>query len=122
VDSLTGSFQWSYTTGGDILSSPAVANGVVYVGSNDNKIYALDAKTGAFLWSYITGAWIESSPAVVDGRVYVDSRDGKLYAFGLDEKAGSGGDHPRPDPAMLVPDNRLRSQMGQEVIVSPQEE
>lgn len=32
---------WSYTTGGDgVYSSPAVANGVVYVGSGDGNLYA----------------------------------------------------------------------------------
>src|SRR5208282_713818 len=48
--------KWSYTTGGTridpVASSPAVANGVVYVGSNDGNVYALNASTGAKLWSY----------------------------------------------------------------------
>ena len=44
--------QWSFTTGSSVLSSPAVANGVVYVGSNDNNVYALNATSGAKLWSF----------------------------------------------------------------------
>jgi outer membrane protein assembly factor BamB len=55
---------------------------VVYVGSNDNNIYALNARTGAKLWSYATGGPVGSSP-VADGVVYVGSRDGNVYAFGL---------------------------------------
>jgi outer membrane protein assembly factor BamB len=39
--------KWSYTTGSDVESSPAVANGVVYVGSEDGNVYALKASTGA---------------------------------------------------------------------------
>jgi outer membrane protein assembly factor BamB len=35
--------KWSYTTGAYVESSPAVGNGVVYVGSDDNNLYALDA-------------------------------------------------------------------------------
>jgi hypothetical protein len=35
------------------------ANGVVYVGSDDNNVYALNASTGALLWSYTTGSWVE---------------------------------------------------------------
>ena len=31
---------WTATTGGQVFSSPAVANGVVYVGSTDGKLYA----------------------------------------------------------------------------------
>jgi len=62
-------------------SSPAVANGVVYVGSGDYKVYALNARTGAKLWSYRTGSFVWSSPAVANGVVYIGSSDGKVYAL-----------------------------------------
>ena len=65
--------KWSYTTGGGVESSPAVANGVVYVGSDDGNLYALDASTGALLWSYTTGDIVFSSPAVANGIVYFGS-------------------------------------------------
>lgn len=73
--------KWSHKTGGTVVSSPAVVNGVVYIGSNDNNVYALNAITGKKLWSYTTGAGIYSSPAVTDGVVYVGSNDGNLYAL-----------------------------------------
>ena len=73
--------QWSFTTGGDRVTSPAVANGVVYVGSNDNNVYALNAATGAKLWSFTTGNFVYSSPAVADGVVYVGSVDNNVYAL-----------------------------------------
>jgi outer membrane protein assembly factor BamB len=79
----TGALVWSYTTGAGVDSSPAVANGVVYVGSWDNNVYVLKASTGALLWKYTTGAWVESSPAVANGVVYVGSWDNNVYAFGL---------------------------------------
>jgi outer membrane protein assembly factor BamB len=62
-----------------------VANGVVYVGSDNGNVYALNASTGSKLWSYTTGRspYSTSSPAVVNGAVYVGSWDGKVYAFGL---------------------------------------
>src|SRR5260370_258415 len=78
VSALT--LDWSYTTG-SVQSSPAVANGVVYIGSMDDKLYALDAVTGALKWSYATGGYIDSSPAVVGGVVYVDSGDLNLYVL-----------------------------------------
>ena len=62
-------------------SSAAVANGIVYVGSTDNHLYAFDAKTGTPVWQAATGAPIMSSPAVADGVVYVGSNDGQVYAF-----------------------------------------
>jgi outer membrane protein assembly factor BamB len=73
--------DWSYTTGGFVESSPAVAGGVVYVGSFDGNVYALSAATGAKLWSFTTGGFVVSSPAVADGVVYVGSGDGNVYAL-----------------------------------------
>jgi outer membrane protein assembly factor BamB len=72
--------KWSYRTGGSVWSSPAVVDGVVYVGSNDTNFYALNAVTGKKLWSYSGdgGIW-DSSPAVVDGVVHVSSD--ALYAL-----------------------------------------
>jgi len=71
------------STGAAVFSSPIVANGVVYIGSQDKKLYALDAETGSVLWSYTTGQPIDSSPTVINGMLYVGSWDGKVYAFGL---------------------------------------
>ena len=63
--------------------SPAVsANGLVYIGSVDGKVYALDSKTGMQVWRFKTGDAIESSPNIgPDGTVYIASRDSKLYAL-----------------------------------------
>lgn len=69
----TSSFTWT---------SPAVANGAVYVGSTDGNTYALNAATGAKLWNYTTGGAVASSPALANGVVYVGSRDHKVYAIG----------------------------------------
>ena len=63
-----------------------MAHGVVYVGSLDNNVYALNAKTGARLWSYATGSSVyNSSPAVANGVVYLGSGF-NLYAL----NAGTG--------------------------------
>ena len=56
-------------------------DGVVYVGSNNGNVYALNASTGALLWSYATGAYVSSSPAVANRVVYVGSADNSVYAL-----------------------------------------
>jgi outer membrane protein assembly factor BamB len=56
---------------------------LVFVGSGDGRVYALDASTGVLVWSYATGGAVESSPAVVGSVVYVGSGDGRVYALGL---------------------------------------
>ena len=56
---------------------------MIYIGSGDASVYALNAATGAKLWSYHTGNQVFSSPTVANGVVYVGSGDGNMYAFGL---------------------------------------
>jgi Zn-dependent protease len=87
LNATTGDFVWNYTTGGQIYSSPAVADGKVYVGSDDYSVYCLDASTGAFVWKYTTTSYMRSSPAVVNGRVYVGSQDYSVYC--LDASTGA---------------------------------
>ncbi len=72
---------WSSLTGGGVESSPAVANGVVYVGSNDQHIYAFNASTGALLWSHATAGDVFSSPAVAGGVLYVGSDDDTVTSY-----------------------------------------
>ena len=61
--------KWSY--GNWSYGSPAVVNGVVYFGSTDGNVYALNASTGVKLWSYNAYWNVASSPAVANGVVYV---------------------------------------------------
>jgi outer membrane protein assembly factor BamB len=82
----TNKSLWNYTTGGMAYSSPAVANGKVYIGSADGKVYCLEAATGGFIWSYTTGWYVWSSPAVASGKVYIGSEDYKVYC--LDSTTG----------------------------------
>src|SRR3989442_1281960 len=72
---------WSASTAAYINSSPAVANGIVYIGSNDKLMYALDAKTGKILWAHNANDGVGSSPAVANGIGYIWLSDTKLYAF-----------------------------------------
>ena len=72
---------WSFPTGSAVSSSPAVADGVVYIGSQDYNVHALNAATGAKVWSFPTGAPVDASPAVADGVVYIGSQDHNVYAL-----------------------------------------
>ena len=63
-----------------------MADGVVYAGSDDMHLYALDAATGEMLWSFETGDVIRSTPTVTGGAVYFGSNDNHVYA--LDAQTG----------------------------------
>ena len=80
------SLLWHYRTGGWVVNAPTVANGVVYAGSDDNHVYALDAEAGGLNWRFETGGVIRSTPTVTGGVVYVGSNDNHVYA--LDAETG----------------------------------
>lgn len=68
---------------------PIVVDGLVYVGTSRNNMYALDSDTGETVWRYRAGGGrgeIMHSPAVSDGALYFGSTDGHLYA--LDAQTG----------------------------------
>jgi outer membrane protein assembly factor BamB len=52
VDAETGKEGWRFATSGQTESSPAVANGKVYIGAGNDGVYCLDAKTGAKIWKF----------------------------------------------------------------------
>jgi len=79
VPMLTG-VKWKFETHGRVVSSPAVANGMVYVGSTDANLYAVDLESGALKWKFATDSAVTSSPAVSGGTVYFGSYDGRFYA------------------------------------------
>ena len=105
LDSAAGTVRWKFKTAGEsrftapgihgvmprtemmpdpfdvFLSSPTVVAGVVYFGSGDHRVYALDAATGAVRWTYETGNVVHASPAVSDGVLYIGSWDRNLYAL-----------------------------------------
>ena len=81
-----GGLAWLVRTGGPVRSSPIVADGVVYVGSSDGSVYALDAGTGETRWAAPVGAPVDASPAVAGDHVLVATRGGEFQA--LDRLSG----------------------------------
>jgi outer membrane protein assembly factor BamB len=84
LNATTGQLIATYTTGGIIESSPAIANHVLYIGSEDHKVYAIGTSginAGRLVWTYTTGGAVDASPAVANGIVYIGSTDDKLYAL-----------------------------------------
>jgi len=73
--------RWSYQAKDAIESTAAIADGVVYVGSMDGSLYAIDLATGALRWQYQTKSQVgESSPLVHGGLVYIGDLDGVIHA------------------------------------------
>jgi outer membrane protein assembly factor BamB len=72
---------WKYATEGQVNSSPAVANGALYVGSVDGAIYSLDVKTGTIRWRLHTNGPVVSSPIIDEDTIYIGSNDRLVYAL-----------------------------------------
>ena len=72
---------WSFQTGDDIKSSPVVGYGLVYIGSTDGKIYALNAANGDSVWAFDGGDDIEAPPMLFDSTVYIGTLSGDMYAL-----------------------------------------
>jgi outer membrane protein assembly factor BamB len=94
VEAATGRVVWKRQFAGCVAASPAVGNGVVYVGfmnpppcrgTAPSFLAALDAHTGRTLWRFRSGV-VESPPLLAGGRVYFGSWDHRVYAV----DAGTG--------------------------------
>lgn len=83
--------RWVFETGDMIQSTPTYHNNVVYVGSEDGFIYAIDDTNGSLKWKYNSGEAIISKPAIYEGvnetLVMVGSSDKRLYALNADTGA-----------------------------------
>lgn len=82
IDAASGKEIWKVQTNGFVKSAPAVSDGTLYVGSEDKRFYAIDAKDGTIKWIYRNATdGYRSSPAAVNDLIFAGSEDGTLYAF-----------------------------------------
>src|SRR5437763_8377973 len=74
---------WNATGPGKLMSSPTVANGLLYYGNGSgHRVVALDPRTGRHLRRLSVHGAIFNAPSVVNGVVFAGSWHGRLYAFG----------------------------------------
>ena len=64
---------------GSITASPAVHDGLVYFGSWDGHVYALDAATGDRVWKHRTDGEVHTAVAIRDGALFASDDEGNLH-------------------------------------------
>jgi outer membrane protein assembly factor BamB len=88
LSATDGAILWARTVGGHVFSSPLVAGGRVYFGSDDWNVYALDAGDGREIWRFRTSGEVHDNAAALSGEnIVIGSRDRTLYA--LEASSGS---------------------------------
>jgi outer membrane protein assembly factor BamB len=76
---------WAFKTEYEIKSSPIIASGMVFIGSNDGFVYAIDLKTGQKEWSFNTEDDVEAAPLYFDHKIFVGSLGGFFYALNAND-------------------------------------
>ncbi len=71
---------WKYKIGSSDISAPVIDSGILFIGSDDNNLYAIDAVTGELKWKYPTLGKVYS-PTAKNGKVFASSFDNYIYAL-----------------------------------------
>ena len=86
LDANSGAEQWKIKPGGPLRGSPTVAFGNIFVMSQDNQLFALDAATGTLAWqesgsTTMAGVFGVAAPAAGNGTVLAGYTSGELIAY-----------------------------------------
>lgn len=97
LDATNGSIVWKVRPGGPLRGSPTLANGHVYVMSQDNQVFALDQLNGEVEWSEAgtvesTGVFGVAAPAAAQGTVITGFSSGELNAYRYENGRSLWGD------------------------------
>lgn len=63
------------------LTAPILIDDIIYFGSTNGNLYAVNFETGIEDWKYMAGKRIFSSPSIAHGSLYFGCEDGYLYAI-----------------------------------------
>lgn len=86
MDAATGAEVWRVKPGGPLRGAPTIANGNVYVQSQDNQLFALGQEDGKVGWTQSAtletqGVFGVAAPAVAQGTVIAGFSSGELNAY-----------------------------------------
>jgi outer membrane protein assembly factor BamB len=76
---------WKVPTGDGVEGTAAIVDGVVYIGSLDRHVYALDLKNGTVKWKFKGGPF-KNPIGIHAGKIYVGDMDGKFFCLNTDGK------------------------------------
>jgi len=77
---------WSTDLKAPLWADLTESGGVLYAGTEDGRLFALNARSGSVLWTFETKGALRAPAVVHDGLLYAVSDDGFLYALSLEGK------------------------------------
>ena len=80
LDARTGRVLWKHSLPGRAESSPLVVGNTVYLGCEDDKLYALSTRNGHVRWATTLGGPVKSAPAYRHGVLFVGDYGGYMNA------------------------------------------
>jgi outer membrane protein assembly factor BamB/tRNA A-37 threonylcarbamoyl transferase component Bud32 len=72
---------WTFTCEDEIRGTASYQDGVIYIGSYDHNLYAIEAANGKFVWKYAANGGIVSKPAIHDNKVFFGSTDQYVHSI-----------------------------------------
>ena len=72
--------KWEFATGDSLAASPAVDAELVYIGSTNGSLYALDREKGKKIWEFKTDSSFEAPPMLLRDTVYIGALNGEMFA------------------------------------------
>lgn len=86
-DARNGNVKWIFT-GAPIFATPIIQDSIVYVGSTDGRLYALNVADGSLKWKTATtpnGAIFTANPLIKGGVVYIGDYGGRCHAYNVSD-------------------------------------
>ncbi len=74
---------WTFKCEDEIRGTPALHQGMLFIGCYDNNLYALNAADGQFQWKYATEGGIVARPTIYDNNVIFGSEDHRLHVVSV---------------------------------------
>lgn len=100
---ISGKAVWTFKGIERSISTPAIKDGLIYVGDYTGRLFCLDAKTGKEYWKFDTKGHIWGSPLVADGKVYLGNEEGELFILAEGKEMKELGSVEFPSPVMGTP-------------------
>lgn len=106
-DITTNGLVWSYPLDKHVLSTPAIAEGLVFIADCGRKFHCLDLATGKGIWTHDIKGEVWASPMIADGKVYLGTRSGQflIFAASREKKVLSEMELGSPISATVTPAN-----------------